>query len=206
MVPSYLKLTDSEWAERIDAAYGLLAACRVCPRKCGVDRLKDEKGICRAGLDPVVASCSVHFGEEPPLSGSRGSGTIFLANCNLRCVFCQNYEISHGKEGEWQGSSPKKYSNRRLYDTERNAYVTLSHVGDLIKQGREVEVVDASTHEDVTAFVLTQIVLEEAKKWARTISARITLRRGGRRSRGHQVVRLVGQLVHPLADRDRARR
>ena len=57
-----------------------------------------------------------------------------------------------------------KYSNRRLYDTERNAYVTLSHVGDLIKQGREVEVVDASTHEDVTAFVLTQIVLEEAKK------------------------------------------
>jgi polyhydroxyalkanoate synthesis repressor PhaR len=58
----------------------------------------------------------------------------------------------------------KKYSNRRLYDTERNAYVTLSHVADLIKQGREVEVVDASTHEDVTAFVLTQIVLEEAKK------------------------------------------
>jgi len=58
----------------------------------------------------------------------------------------------------------KKYSNRRLYDTERNAYVTLSHVGDLIKQGREVEVIDASTQEDVTAFVLTQIVLEEAKK------------------------------------------
>jgi polyhydroxyalkanoate synthesis repressor PhaR len=58
----------------------------------------------------------------------------------------------------------KKYSNRRLYDTERNAYVTLTHVGDLIKQGREVEVIDASTQEDVTAFVLTQIVLEEAKK------------------------------------------
>jgi len=58
----------------------------------------------------------------------------------------------------------KKYSNRRLYDTERNAYVTLAHVGDLIKQGREVEVIDASTQEDVTAFVLTQIVLEEAKK------------------------------------------
>ena len=58
----------------------------------------------------------------------------------------------------------KKYSNRRLYDTERNAYVTLAHVGDLIKQGREVEVIDASTQEDVTAFVLTQIVLDEAKK------------------------------------------
>jgi len=58
----------------------------------------------------------------------------------------------------------KKYLNRRLYDTERNAYVTLTHVGDLIKQGREVEVIDASTQEDVTAFVLTQIVLEEAKK------------------------------------------
>lgn len=58
----------------------------------------------------------------------------------------------------------KKYPNRRLYDTERNAYVTLTHVGDLIRQGRQVEVIDASTQEDVTAFVLTQIVLEEAKK------------------------------------------
>jgi polyhydroxyalkanoate synthesis repressor PhaR len=58
----------------------------------------------------------------------------------------------------------KKYSNRRLYDTERNAYVTLTHVGDLIKQGREVQIIDAATQEDVTAFVLTQIVLEEAKK------------------------------------------
>ncbi len=58
----------------------------------------------------------------------------------------------------------KKYSNRRFYDTERNAYVTLNHVGDLIRQGRQVEVNDASTQEDVTAFVLTQIVLEEAKK------------------------------------------
>jgi polyhydroxyalkanoate synthesis repressor PhaR len=58
----------------------------------------------------------------------------------------------------------KKYPNRRLYDTERNAYVTLNHVGDLIRQGRQVEVIDASTQEDVTAFVLTQIVLEEAKK------------------------------------------
>jgi polyhydroxyalkanoate synthesis repressor PhaR len=58
----------------------------------------------------------------------------------------------------------KKYSNRRLYDTERNAYVTLTHVGDLIKQGREVQIVDAATQQDVTAFVLTQILLEEAKK------------------------------------------
>jgi putative pyruvate formate lyase activating enzyme len=80
---------------RIEAAYQLLESCRVCPRECGVNRLKNDKlGFCRSGLNPVVSSASPHHGEEPPLSGTRGSGTIFFANCNLRCTYCQNYPIS----------------------------------------------------------------------------------------------------------------
>ena len=78
----------------IEDFYGLLAPCRVCPRECGVDRLNGELGNCNAGLDVEVSSYHQHFGEEPPLVGRHGSGTIFLTHCNLHCVFCQNYEIS----------------------------------------------------------------------------------------------------------------
>jgi putative pyruvate formate lyase activating enzyme len=74
--------------------YGLLAPCRLCPRECGVDRLSGEIGNCRAGLKVKVSSFHQHFGEEPPLVGRHGSGTIFLTHCNLHCVYCQNYEIS----------------------------------------------------------------------------------------------------------------
>jgi putative pyruvate formate lyase activating enzyme len=94
-------LSQLELNERIDAAYGLLESCRLCPRECGVNRLKNDKlGFCRSGLNPVISSVSPHYGEEPPLSGSRGSGTIFFTNCNLRCVYCQNYPISQMGNGE----------------------------------------------------------------------------------------------------------
>lgn|SRR5574341_131697 len=93
-------ISNTELQSRIEAAYRLLESCRVCPRECGVDRLKDDKlGFCRSGLNPVVSSASPHYGEEPPLSGTKGSGTIFLANCNLRCVYCQNYPISQMGNG-----------------------------------------------------------------------------------------------------------
>ncbi|MBU1753068.1 radical SAM protein [bacterium] len=85
---------DGILSQRVREAYSLLEKCQVCPRECGVNRLKGEQGFCRSGLLPVVSSCNTHHGEEPPISGQRGSGTIFLANCNLRCVFCQNYPIS----------------------------------------------------------------------------------------------------------------
>jgi putative pyruvate formate lyase activating enzyme len=71
-----------------------LVACDICPRRCHVNRLQNNTGICHSGLMPVVASYCSHHGEEPALSGSRGSGTIFFANCNLHCVFCQNFQIS----------------------------------------------------------------------------------------------------------------
>ena len=93
-------ISDTELQARIDAAYKLLESCRVCPRECGVNRLKDEKtGFCRSGLNPVISSVSPHHGEEPPLSGTRGSGTLFFTNCNLRCVYCQNYPISQMGNG-----------------------------------------------------------------------------------------------------------
>jgi putative pyruvate formate lyase activating enzyme len=71
-----------------------LAYCECCPRKCGVNRLEGRTGFCRIGADALISYAGLHFGEEPPISGVRGSGTIFFAGCNLRCVFCQNHQIS----------------------------------------------------------------------------------------------------------------
>lgn len=78
----------------------LLERCEICPRRCGVDRTAGMRGFCNAGADAVVAHYGLHFGEEPPISGSRGSGTIFFSPCNLRCLFCQNYQISHVTSGD----------------------------------------------------------------------------------------------------------
>jgi len=86
-------------SENIKKAYEILENCRICPRQCEVNRLKDEKGVCRTGRLAMVSSFNPHFGEEDPLVGTNGSGTIFMTNCNLLCVFCQNWEISHLGEG-----------------------------------------------------------------------------------------------------------
>lgn len=98
--PGYRQLhATGELKERTCRAYDLLASCTVCPRRCGVNRLEDEKGFCRTGLLPVISSHGPHFGEEPPLVGHGGSGTIFITHCNLACCFCQNYEISQCGQG-----------------------------------------------------------------------------------------------------------
>lgn len=94
--PSYLELyRTGEIHQRIDALTNILKECRLCPRECKAHRMEGETGVCRAGESLKVSSAFPHFGEEPPLVGWAGSGTIFLSNCNLRCVFCQNFEISH---------------------------------------------------------------------------------------------------------------
>lgn len=77
-----------------------LKDCRICPRKCGVDRTKGKLGYCRAGSKASVYSCLAHQGEEPPISGVRGSGTIFFSRCNMKCVYCQNYRFSQLDEGK----------------------------------------------------------------------------------------------------------
>ncbi len=99
--PTYLALQETgELPRRAHAAEGLLAACRLCPRECGARRLEGETGVCGIGAEAVISSAGPHFGEEPPLVGRGGSGTIFLTRCNLQCVFCQNSEISQRGEGE----------------------------------------------------------------------------------------------------------
>lgn len=99
--PSYLALARTgELARRAERALDLLGPiCRVCPRRCRVDRRRDERSICHVGRRAIVASAFPHHGEEDPLRGWAGSGTIFLAGCNLRCVFCQNFEISWKVQG-----------------------------------------------------------------------------------------------------------
>jgi putative pyruvate formate lyase activating enzyme len=85
--------------EKIKQARGILSNCTLCPRKCCVDRLSGETGICKTGERAFVASFAPHFGEEAPLVGNMGSGTIFFTHCNLLCNFCQNYDISHEGRG-----------------------------------------------------------------------------------------------------------
>ena len=95
-VPRYLALYESgELERRIKQLLLFLESCTLCPRECKVNRLKGEVGVCGAGSAIVVSSFFPHFGEEWPLVGHGGSGTIFLAYCNLKCVFCQNYDLSH---------------------------------------------------------------------------------------------------------------
>jgi putative pyruvate formate lyase activating enzyme len=93
--PGYLPLLASgELEDRVERLYSLLSSCTVCPRDCGNDRLAGVLASCASGADPVVSAYTPHFGEEPALSGTGGAGNIFLGNCNLRCVYCQNYQIS----------------------------------------------------------------------------------------------------------------
>ena len=98
---AYLELYHSgKLRERIKAALSLLESCSVCPRRCGVNRLTGDVGECRTSREAMVSSYGPHFGEEAPLVGRHGSGTIFFTNCNLRCLFCQNASISQLGEGQ----------------------------------------------------------------------------------------------------------
>ena len=93
--PSYIRLIETgEFAKRVATLESLLERCTVCPRDCLNNRLKDEIAACYSGRLPIVSSYTAHFGEEPALVGTRGAGNIFFGNCNLRCVYCQNYQIS----------------------------------------------------------------------------------------------------------------
>lgn len=93
--PGYVRLLESgELEERVERLYALLCSCTVCPRNCGNNRLENVLASCASGANPVVSSYTPHFGEEPSLSGTKGAGNIFFGNCNLRCVYCQNFQIS----------------------------------------------------------------------------------------------------------------
>jgi putative pyruvate formate lyase activating enzyme len=129
--PGYVALARSgELKERAARAVARMADCELCPRRCKVDRLQGELGFCRTGRKARVASYSPHFGEESPLVGTRGSGTVFMSSCNLLCSFCQNREISHGTEG--LEAEPDQLAQVMLLLAEQGCHninvVTPSHV------------------------------------------------------------------------------
>lgn len=129
--PAYLKLyREGLLASRAQQFLERLKDCRLCPRACHVNRLSGEQGVCRTGARARVSGFHPHFGEEAPLVGSAGSGTIFFGSCNLLCSFCQNFEISHLREGEEVGSQQLAAMMLRLMKLGcRNInFVTPSHV------------------------------------------------------------------------------
>ncbi|MBN1312733.1 MAG: radical SAM protein [Anaerolineae bacterium] len=99
-ISSYLLLEDSELEQRAEAAVEHLARCDLCPRECRAERLDGKMGSCKTSRQARVSSFFPHHGEEDPLRGTRGSGTIFFSNCNLRCQYCQNHEISQEGQGQ----------------------------------------------------------------------------------------------------------
>ncbi len=105
-IPSYISLYEKgDLRERTHILDEFLKECRLCPRECRMNRQMGEIGYCGAGADLEISSAFPHFGEEPPLVGTHGSGTIFLTHCSLRCIFCQNYDITHMGKGDRHTSS-----------------------------------------------------------------------------------------------------
>jgi len=139
--PAYLKSHRSGLLrEKIRSAYRRLEYCTLCPRRCGANRLSGEKGVCRTGKRAEVSSYQPHFGEEAPLVGVHGSGTIFFTHCNLFCIFCQNYEISH--QGIGNPVSGRQLAEMMIRLQERGCHninlVTPSHVAPQILLAIEI--------------------------------------------------------------------
>lgn len=109
--PRYLKLlATNELESRVEQLEAMLGSCTICPKLCGNDRLNDKIAACYSGRLPIVSSYTAHFGEEPCLSGTHGAGNIFFGNCNLRCVYCQNYQISQ----TWKQQKKNEVTHERL--------------------------------------------------------------------------------------------
>lgn len=129
--PSYIETFKTGLlAKKADKAYEILNSCNLCPRQCKVDRMSGDIGICKTGKKAMVSSYNAHFGEEEPLVGVHGSGTIFFTNCNLLCIFCQNYDISH--QGHGEEVSDEQLAEMMLYLQNQGChninFVTPSHV------------------------------------------------------------------------------
>jgi len=130
-LPAYGKLeNEGKLAQRVEEAYAIFEECRLCPRQCGVNRLNGERGFCKAPSTVMIYSAHPHFGEEVSLVGRNGSGTIFFSNCNLRCVFCQNWPISI--EGQGRGFTDDQLAQMMLHLQEIGCHninlVTPTHV------------------------------------------------------------------------------
>jgi putative pyruvate formate lyase activating enzyme len=117
MEPGYVTLYRSgELERRAQALEARLASCDMCPRECRVNRLQNELGYCHSGRLSIVSAVCAHHGEEPAVSGTRGSGTVFFGNCNMRCAYCQNYQISQNwRRQKSRGMDSRTLAERMLY-------------------------------------------------------------------------------------------
>jgi putative pyruvate formate lyase activating enzyme len=149
--PAYLSLSSAELHRRAERAIASLTECRACPRDCGVNRLEDKWAACKTGRYAIVSSHFPHFGEEDCLRGWQGSGTIFFGHCNLRCVFCQNYDISQairpGRGGNGHGGEghpPETIAAMMLELQDRGChninFVTPEHVAPQVVEAVAVAV------------------------------------------------------------------
>ena len=139
--PAYIEtFRQGKLKDKITEAYRILEACTLCPRKCGIDRTAGQTGICKTGKEAWVSSYNAHFGEEAPLVGRHGSGTIFFTHCNLLCIFCQNFDISH--EGHGRQVTPEQLARVMVHLQDAGChninFVTPSHVVPQILASLEI--------------------------------------------------------------------
>jgi putative pyruvate formate lyase activating enzyme len=212
--PSYLRLGTEELAARARQALALLGAerCTVCPRLCRVDRLADRKGLCAIGRQAVVASHFPHFGEENCLRGWNGSGTVFFSGCNLRCVFCQNHDISWEVQGE--RVTPARLARMMLELQGRGCHninwVTPEHVVPQILEALPLAVAgglrlpivyNTSAYDSLDSLRLMEgivdIYMPDFKVWSQQ-AARRYLRRPDYAEVARAAVKEMGRQVGPL--------
>ena len=184
--PSYFDLEPGEIRRRAREAVDALSDCRLCPRDCGADRLRDRWGACKTGRRAVVSSHFAHFGEEDCLRGWNGSGTIFFAHCNLRCQFCQNsrisWELRPGDRGP-AGDPPERIADRMLDLQERGChninFVTPEHVvpqvleavADAVERGLELPIVYNTSAYDALESLrwmdgIVDVYMPDLKLWS----------------------------------------
>ena len=188
--PAYIDtIQQPDFPRRLQAARQLLSSCTVCPRRCRINRLQGEVGECGVPEHPIISSYFPHFGEEAPLVGSGGSGTIFIAGCNLGCVFCQNYEISHLLEG--RATTPRRFAEMMLELQEAGCHniniVTPSHIVPQLleavylaaRQGLRLPLVYNTSGYDSLASLrflngVVDIYMPDFKFWDDRVAARYT--------------------------------
>ena len=210
-------LPPDQLHQRVKSAYGRLRRCDLCPHDCGVNRIAGETGVCRAGSRPRIASANIHRGEEPPISGSRGSGTIFLTGCSLSCRFCQNFPISQLDNGE--ELTPSELAGRMLRLQERKAhninFVTPTHylpqilaaIRMALDRGFSLPIVwNSSGYEKVDALELLDGVVDiylPDMKYHDDATARNYSSAPGYREVNQAAVReMLRQVGHPAMDDD----
>ncbi|MDX1631636.1 MAG: radical SAM protein [Thermoanaerobaculia bacterium] len=211
--PAYLELhRRGELGARVEEALEELRECRACPRSCGVDRLADETMVCNTGRHAIVSSAFPHFGEEDCLRGWKGSGTIFFGLCNLRCVFCQNWDISQKRQGrEMTGD---EIADRMLELQARGChninFVTPEHVvpqvieaiADAVPRGLNLPIVyNTSAYDSVSSLRLMEglvdIYMPDFKFWS-VDSARDLSKAKDYPERAREAIREMHRQVGPL--------